>query len=120
MKRYEFSLLCAVLIFCGWVEASAITLDAIAGTYTGWRTETTTTGTIRYQEVDEILPDGSFYTTLVDQNGFVYALYSVLTVNEDGTIRGPYAGILEIHGRHLSIQVQNELGSVHASAHRTD
>jgi hypothetical protein len=120
MKRNKLSLLCIILIFCGWVQASAITLVEIAGTYEGWRTETTAAGTIRYQETDEILPDGSFYTTLVDQNGFVYAMYSVLTINDDGTIGGPYAGILEIHGRHLSIRARNELGSVHASTHRTD
>jgi hypothetical protein len=95
-------------------------LAEIAGTYEGWRTETTSTGTIRYEEMDEILPDGSFYTWLVDPNGIVYTMYAVLTINADGTIGGPYAGILEINGRHLSIHLRTESGSVHASTHRTD
>jgi protein involved in polysaccharide export with SLBB domain len=120
MKRNKLLLLCTALIFCGWVQASATTLDQIAGTYEGWRTETTAAGTIRYQEMDEILTDGSFYTWLVDPNGIVYTMYSVLTINADGTIGGPYAGILEIHGRHLSIHVRSELGSVQVSTRRTD
>jgi hypothetical protein len=120
MKRNKLLLICAVLIFSGWVQASATTLAEIAGTYEGWRTETTAAGTIRYQEMDEILPDGSFYTTLADQNGIVYAMYSVLTINDDSSIGGPYTGILDINGRHLSIRVRNDLGSVHASTHRTD
>jgi hypothetical protein len=118
MKRNKLLLLCAALIFCSSIRAPAITLDEIAGTYEGWRTETTAAGTIRYEETDEILPDGSFFTFLVDPNGFVYALYSVLTINEDGTIGGPYADILEIHGRHLGIHIRTGLGSVHVSTHR--
>src|SRR3954467_15286625 len=117
MKAHKLLLLFSVLIFGGSTQAWAITLQDIAGTYEGWRTETTATGTIRYQEIDEILPDGSFNNWLVDPAGIVYTMSSVLTLNEDGTIGGPYAGILEIHGRHLSIHVRNELGSVHVATH---
>ena len=120
MKMNKLLLLCAALILVRCIQASAVTLEEIAGTYEGWRTETTAAGTIRYQEMDEILPDGSFYTWLVDESGIVYAMFATLTIDEDGNIGGPYAGILEIHGRHLSIHVRNEFGSVHASTRRTD
>jgi hypothetical protein len=97
-------------------------LEEIAGTYEGWRTETTASGTIRYQERDEILPDGSFYTWLVDEeNGIVYTMFSVLTLDDDGNIEGPYADLLKIRGRHLSINYRVDAeNAVHASAHRID
>ncbi len=101
--------------------SAPITLEKIAGTYEGWRTETSAAGTVRCQERDEILPDGSFYTWLAYPDGTVATMYAVLTVNADGTIGGPYSGILEIHGRHLSIHIQYDAHySVHASTHRTD
>lgn len=101
--------------------SAPITLEKIAGTYEGWRTETTPAGTVRCQEWDEILPDGRFYIWLAYPDGVFSAEYAVLTVNEDGTIGGPYGGILEIHGRHLSIHLQYDAhSSVHASTHRTD
>lgn len=121
MKTNKLFLLWIAFLVGGVVQANATTLADIAGIYEGWRTETTASGTIRYEERDEILPDGSFYTTLVDENGFVYALYSVLTLDADGNIAGPYAGILEIHGRNLSINYRVDAhNAVHASAHQTD
>jgi len=121
MKTNKLPLLWIALLLSGLVQANATTLADIAGTYEGWRTETTASGTIRYQETDEILPDGRFYTLLVDENGAVYALYAVLTIDADGNIAGPYAGILEIHGRHLSINYREDAHTaVRASAHRTD
>src|SRR5215204_5623082 len=111
-------LLMLVFLLSGLTQASAVTLEDIAGTYVGWRTETSDTGTIRYEEVDEIRPDGSFYTWLTDPDGVIYTMYSVLTINEDGSIGGPYSGILDINGRHLRIRAHNDSHySVHASAH---
>jgi hypothetical protein len=121
VKTNKLLLLSFAFLVGGLVQANATTLADIAGIYEGWRTETTDNGTIRYQERDEILPDGSFYTFLVDENGNAYALYSVLTLDADGNIAGPYAGILEIHGRNLTINYRVDAhNAVHASAHRTD
>src|SRR5258705_247403 len=120
MERNKFVIL--TFLFCGLVQASAITFQEIAGTYEGWRTETTAGDTIRYGERDEILPDGSFYTWLTDEeNGIVYTMFSVLTLDEDGNITGPYAGILKIQGRHLSINYRIDAhNAVHASTRRID
>ena len=121
MQRKKLIPLWLVLFLCGLVQASAITLEDIAGTYEGWRTETFGGATIRFQERDEILADGSFYTFLVDENGAVYAMFSVLTLDEDGNIEGPYADILEIHGRNLTIYNRLDAhNAVHASTHRID
>jgi hypothetical protein len=121
MQRKKLVLLWLLFVSIGLARASAITLEQIAGTYEGWRTETTASGAIRYQEIDEILPDGSFYTWLSDeQSGVVYTMYSVLTVDENGKIAGPYADILDIHGRQLQIKFRDGQFSVHASTHRTD
>lgn len=120
MKSKKLLLLGIAFLLSGLVQANATTLADIAGTYEGWRTETFNGNTIRYQERDEILPDGTFYTWLADEHG-IYAMYSVLTIDADGNIAGPYAGILEIHGRNLSIQYRVDAhNAVHASAHRTD
>ena len=121
MKTNKLLLLWIAFLATGLVQANATTLADIAGTYEGWRTETTASGTIRYQEMDEILPDGRFYTWLLDENGVVYAMYAVLTLDENGNIAGPYAGILAIHGRNLSINYRVDAhNAVRASAHRTD
>ncbi len=122
MERNRFVILWLAFLLCGLVQASAITFQEIAGTYEGWRTETTAGDTIRYEERDEILPDGSFYTWLSDEeNGIVYAMFSVLTLDEEGNITGPYAGILKIQGRHLSINYRIDAhNAVHASTHRID
>jgi len=121
MRTNILPLLWIIFLVSGLVQANATTLADIAGTYEGWRTETTPSGTIRYQETDEILPDGQFYTWLVDEKGVVYTMYAVLTIDEDGNIAGPYAGILEIHGRNLSINYRVDAhNAVRASAHRTD
>jgi hypothetical protein len=122
MQANRRFLLSLVFLLCGLTQVSATTLEEIAGTYEGWRTETTASGTIRYQERDEILPDGFFYTWLLDEeHGIVYTMFSVLTLDEDGNIEGPYAGILKIRGRHLSINYRVDAeNAVHASAHRID
>src|SRR5687767_15121779 len=104
MQRKSCVVLVLAFLLSGLVQGLAVTLEDIAGTYVGWRTETSDAGTIRYEEIDEIHPDGSFYTWLTDAEGVVYAMYSVLTVNEDGSIGGAYAGILDINGRHLRIR----------------
>src|SRR5437867_5439684 len=120
MKTKKFLLLGVTFLVSGLLQAKALTLSDIAGTYEGWRTETTVNGTIRYQETDQILPDGSFYTWLVDDSGAVYTMFSILTLDADGNITGPYAGILEFHGRHLSINYRLDANNaVHVSAHRT-
>jgi hypothetical protein len=121
MKTNKPLLLWIAFMVGGLVQANATTLADIAGNYAGWRTETTPGGTIRYQETDQILPDGSFYTWLADENGAVYTMYSVLTLDENGNIAGPYAGILKINRRNLTINYRVDAqNAVHASAHRTD
>ena len=121
MKTNKLLPLLIAFLVNGLVQANATTLADSAGTYEGWRTETTASGTIRYQERDEILPDGSFYTWLVDENGAVYTMFIVLTLDADGNIAGPYAGILKINGRNLTINHRVDANNaVHASAHRTD
>jgi hypothetical protein len=121
MQRKSSILLALIFLLSGLVQVSAVTLEDIAGTYTGWRTETSDAGTIRYEEIDEIHPDGSFYTWLTDPDGVVYTMYSVLTVNDDGSIGGAYSGILDINGRHLRIRAHYGADyAVHASTHRTD
>ncbi len=119
MQKHKFALLSIILLFSGVSQALAITFEEIAGTYEGWRTETSANGTIRYWERDEILLDGSFYTWLENENG-VYAMYSVLTLDEDGNIEGPYAGLLKINGPELQIKNRDGRFSVHAVVHRTE
>jgi hypothetical protein len=118
MKTLFLSL---VLLLLGFAQTMAVTLEEIAGTYEGWRTETTPTGTVRYLETDEILPDGTFNTWLINEDrGVVIAQTSVITVDEDGDITGPWAGILKIHGRQLQIKARIEGFAVHAVTHRTE
>jgi hypothetical protein len=119
MEKSKIVTLGLALFLCGLAQASPrLILEEIAGTYEGWRTETTPEGTIHYEEMDEILPDGSFYTWLVDENGVVYTMFSILTLDEEGNIEGPYAGILKISGRHLSINYHEDGYAVRASTHR--
>src|SRR6266700_2556197 len=116
MKTRKLLLSWIAFMAGGLIQVNATTLADIAGNYEGWRTETTPSGTIRYQETDQILPDGSFYTWLTDENGAVYTMYSVLTLDENGNIAGPYAGILKINGRNLSINYRVDAqDAVHAS-----
>ena len=111
----------AAVLLLGLTEAVALTFEEIAGRYEGWRTETSATGTIHYQETDEILPDGTFTTWLVDQeHGIVYTMTSVLTLDENGNIAGVYSGILDINGPQLQIKARDGRYSVHAVTHRTD
>jgi len=117
-----FSLSLAFLLH-GFVQARAVTLAEIAGTYEGWRTETSPDGTIRYLEMDEIMPDGTFFTILVDEeNGIVIGQLSTITLDEDGNIVGVWAGLLKISGPQLQIKAKAESGnfSVHAVTHRTE
>lgn len=101
--------------------AKAVTLAEIAGNYEGWRTETSPTGITRYHEMDEILPDGTFNTWLVDEeHGIVITQTSVITIDEDGKISGPWDGILKIHGPQLQIKARSSEFAVHAVTHRTD
>jgi hypothetical protein len=110
-----------MFLLSGLVQAGTVTLEEIAGTYEGWRTETSPTGTIRYSEMDEILPDGTFNTWLADEeHGIVITQTSVITLDEDGNIAGPWAGLLEIHGPQLQIKARSGEFGVHAVTHRTD
>jgi hypothetical protein len=117
-RRLLLSLIILIILFLGW-SAFAITLAEIAGTYEGWRTETSPTGTIRYLEMDQILPDGTFNTWLFDEeHGIVIAQTSVITLDEDGNITGPWAGYLKIHGPQLQIKARVGEFAVHAVTHR--
>jgi len=121
MKNRHILFLSCVLFLLSLVQARAVTLDEIAGTYVGWRTETTPAGTIRYVEMDEILPDGTFNTLLIDEeNGIAIAQTSAITLDERGNIVGVWAGLLQINGPQLQIKARSGQSAVHAVTHRTD
>jgi len=121
MKTGSILFLSLILLLGGFSQVQAVTLDEIAGTYEGWRTETSPEGTIRYLETDEILPDGTFYTWLLDEErGILTSQTSVITLDEDGNIVGVWAGIMKIHGPELQIKGRSGEFAVHAVMHRTD
>src|SRR5215475_7630033 len=102
MKTRLIAFLSLLFLSHGLLQARALTLQEIAGTYEGWRTEITAEGTFNYIEMDEILPDGTFTTLLVDEeHGIAIAQTSVITLDEAGNIGGIWAGLLEIHGPQL-------------------
>jgi hypothetical protein len=120
MKIRLIHFLSLTLLLHGSLPAWAITLEQIAGTYEGWRTETTAEGTIRYREIDEILPDGTFNIWLVDEeHGIVIAQTSVITLDANGKITGPWAGFLKIHGSQLRIKARSGEFAVRAVTRRT-
>ncbi len=121
MKTRLILFLSLVFLLHGPLQARAVTLQEIAGTYEGWRTETSATGTILYREMDEILPDGTFNTWLADEeHGIVITQTSIITIDEDGNIAGPWVGILKIHGPQLQIKARSGEFGVHAVTHRTE
>jgi hypothetical protein len=121
MKKRRIPFLLFTFLCCGFLQARALTLAEIAGTYEGSRTETTSTGTIHYLEMDEILPDGTFNTLLIDEeNGVAIAQTSVITLDEDGNIAGVWAGLLNINGPQLQIKARSGEFHVHAVTHRVD
>src|SRR4051794_2997682 len=103
MKANRFLLWCIAFMAFIAIQANAITFEEIAGTYIGWRAITTPAGTTLFKEFDQILPDGTIDTSLMDENGNVRQFSSILTLDKDGNITGSYAGILNIHGGNLII-----------------
>src|SRR5258705_2568493 len=121
MEKSKIVILWLAFLSCGLAQGAPLTVEDIAGTYEGWRTETRESGIIRYEERDEILPDGSFYTWLADENGAVYTMLTVLSLDEDGNVEGFYAGFMKVTGRHLSINYRDDAhNAVHASTRRID
>jgi len=121
MKTRRILFVSLACLLHGSLQARAVTLEEIAGSYEGWRTETSPSGTIRYSEMDEILPDATFNTWLVDEeHGIVIAQTSVISIDEDGNIAGPWAGILKIDGPQLQIKARSGEFAVHAVTHRTE
>ena len=121
MKAKLIHFLSFILLLNSLVPAVSLTLEEIAGTFEGWRTETSSTGTIRYREVDEILPDGTFHSWLLDEEtGTVISQTTVISLDADGKISGPWAGYLKINGNQLQIKARGDEFAMHAVTHRTD
>lgn len=121
MQTRFILLLSFIFLLGGFSPVEAVTLDEIAGIYEGWRTETSPAGTIRYLEMDEIQPDGTFNTWLLDETqGIVISQTTLITLDEGGNIVGPWAGILKIHGPQLQIKARSVEFAVHAVTHRAE
>src|SRR6266540_295350 len=100
--------LCAVLLALIPV-AGAVTLEELAGTYVGKRTETYATdlGVLRYNEIVVITAE-RLVTSYIEFNGeFLLASSGTLDLNEDGTFGDELSmGSLTLNGRHLAVKVQ--------------
>lgn len=108
MKTRSSALLC-VLLFAFIPAAGAVTLEELAGTYVGKRTETyeNELGILRYNEIVVINAEG-LVSSYIEFNGeFLLAGSGVLDLNEDGTFGDEVSmGELTLNGRHLFVKVR--------------
>jgi len=123
MKVIRLHIAIAIFALSFALDAPALTLKELAGTYIGHRTEYTPVGVRRFEEIDVFKPDGTLLSFVYVNGVLVFSSWEFLEMKEDGSFStGLGGGVITLCGKHLEITgyFPTYGTTVHIKERRTD